>query len=49
MDGSWTHHLPDLHDVVLGHRADDPGLVGVPGEVGDLGCVAAVDELTGAN
>ena len=37
-------HLPDLHDVVLAHRADDPGLVGVPGEVGDLGRVAAVDE-----
>lgn len=33
-----------LHDVVLGHGADDPRLVGVPAEVGDLGGVAAVDE-----
>ena len=40
-----THHLPNLHDVVLRHRADHPGLVGVPGEVGDLGRVTSVDEL----
>lgn len=40
-----SHHLPDLHYVVLRHGADDPGLVGVPGEVRDLGCVASVDEL----
>lgn len=33
-----------LHDVILGHGADDPGLVGVPGEVGDLGGVSPVDE-----
>ena len=26
-------HLPDLHDVVLGHAADHPGVVGVPAEV----------------
>jgi len=26
-------HLPDLHNVVFRHRADDPGLVGVPREV----------------
>jgi hypothetical protein len=38
-------HLPHLHDVVLGHRADHPGLVGVPREVGDLGGVASVNEL----
>lgn len=41
----WSHHLPDLHDVVLRHRADDPGLVGVPREVRDLGCVSSMDEL----
>ena len=23
-------HLPNLHDVVLGHGADDPWFVGVP-------------------
>ena len=33
-----------LHDVVFGDRADDPRIVGVPGEVGNLGGVAAVDE-----
>lgn len=37
-------HLPHLHDVVFRHRADDPGLVGIPREVGDLCCVSAVDE-----
>ena len=36
--------LTHLHDVVLADRADDPGVVGVPAEVGDLGRVAAVDE-----
>lgn len=39
-----SHHLPNLHDVVLGHWADDPGFVGVPWEVGDLSCVTAVNE-----
>lgn len=39
--------MPNLHDVVLGHRADDPRFIGVPGEIGDLGCVASMDELTG--
>ena len=40
-----AHHLPDLHDVVFRHRADDPWLIGVPGKVRDLGCVTSVDEL----
>ena len=47
-DRMWSqpsYHLPNLHNVVLRHRADDPGLVGVPREVRDLGCVASVDEL----
>ena len=44
MDSS-SYHLPDLHNVVFRNRADDPGLVGVPGEVGDLGGVASMDEL----
>ena len=39
-----THSPTHLHDVVLADRADDPGVVGVPAEVGDLGRVAAVDE-----
>lgn len=43
----WSYHLPDLHNVVFRHRADDPGLVGVPGEVRDLGCVASMDKLVG--
>lgn len=43
--GKITYHLPDLHNIVLRHRADDPGLVGVPGEVRDLGCVASMYEL----
>merc|ERR1719462_76726 len=37
-------HLPHLHYIVLGDRADDPGLSWVPREVGDLGGVPAVDE-----
>ena len=40
-----AHHLPDLHDVVFGHRTDDPWLIGVPGEVRDLGRVTSMDEL----
>lgn len=39
------YHLPDLHDVVFRHRADDPGLIRVPGEVRDLSCMASMDEL----
>ena len=39
-----AHLWTDLHDVVLADGADDPGVVGVPAEVGDLGRVAAVDE-----
>lgn len=42
-----SYHLPDLHNVVFRHRADDPGLVGVPGEVRDFGCVASMDKLVG--
>lgn len=38
-------HLPDLHYVVLGHRADHPRFVGVPREVGYLGRMSSVDEL----
>lgn len=34
----------DLHNIVFGHRADDPGFIRVPGEVGYLGRVASVDE-----
>lgn len=37
-------HLPHLHNVVLRHRTDDPGFIGVPGKVRDLGCVASVDK-----
>mmetsp|Transcript_12735 Transcript_12735/g.32286 ORF Transcript_12735/g.32286 Transcript_12735/m.32286 type:complete len:201 (+) Transcript_12735:121-723(+) len=37
-------HLPDLQDVVLGHSRDHPIVVGVPGEVRNLGRVARVDE-----
>ena len=40
-----AHHLPDLHDVVFRHRTDDPWLIGVPGEVRDLGCVTSMNEL----
>jgi len=36
--------LPDLHDIVFGHTADDPGVVRVPAEVRDLGSVTSVDE-----
>lgn len=44
-----SYHLPDLHNVVFRHRTDDPGLVGVPGEVWDLGCVASMDKLDTGN
>lgn len=47
MNTELLYHLPDLHDVVLGDGADHPRLDGVPGEVGDFGCVAAVNELVG--
>lgn len=40
-----SYHLPNLHNVVFGHRADDPGLVGVPREVRDLGCVSSMNKL----
>lgn len=45
MNGSCIHHLPDLHNVVLRYGADDPGFIRVPGEIGDLGCVAPMDKL----
>lgn len=41
------YHLPDLHDVVLRDGADDPRLNRVPGEVGDFGRVATMNELRG--
>ena len=44
-----THHLPDLHDVVLGDRADYPGFIGVPREIRDLCRVTAVNELKHAS
>lgn len=34
-----------MHNVVFRHRTDDPGLIGVPGEVRDLGCVTSMDKL----
>ena len=40
----WKYSTTHLHDVVLADGTDDPGVVGVPAEVGDLGRVAAVDE-----
>lgn len=40
-----SYHLPHLHNVVLRHRTGDPGFIGVPGKVRDLGCVASVDKL----
>lgn len=41
------YHLPDLHDVVLRDGADHPRLNGVPGEVGDFGCVTTMNKLVG--
>jgi len=43
-----AHHLPDLHDVVLSHGADDHGFGGIPGKVRDLACVSTVNELKGS-
>lgn len=40
-----SYHLPNLHNVVFRHGTDDPGLIGVPGEVRDLGCVTSMDKL----
>jgi len=39
------NHLPDLHDVVFRHRTNNPRFILVPGKVGDLGRVAAMNEL----
>ncbi len=39
-----TYHLPDLENVVLRDRADDPRFTGVPRKVGDLCRVSTVDE-----
>ena len=36
--------MPHLHNIVLADGADDPGIVGVPAEVRDLGGVATMDE-----
>lgn len=38
-------HLPDLHDVVLRDGADDPGFIGVPRKVRNLGRMTSVNEL----
>jgi len=40
-----TYHLPDLHDVVFRHRANNPRFILVPGKVGDLGRVTAMNKL----
>ena len=40
-----AYHLPNLHDVVFWHGADDPRFILVPWEVWDLGRVTAVNEL----
>ena len=37
-------HLPDLHDVILGDRTDDPRMIRVPRKVADFRRVTAVDE-----
>lgn len=37
-------HLPDLENVILRHAGNHPVVVLVPGKVGDLARVAAVDE-----
>lgn len=42
------YHLPYLKNVVLRNRANDPGIIDVPGEVGDLGSVTGVDEEVGS-
>lgn len=47
MNMGILYHLPDLHDVVLRDGADHPRLNGVPGEVGDFGCVTTVNKLVG--
>ena len=44
-----THHLPDLHNVVLGDRAQHHVLVRIPRKVRDLARVAAVNELPPAS
>lgn len=47
MNSNRIYHLPDLHDVVLRDGADDPWFNGVPGEVGDFGCVTTMNKLMG--
>ena len=37
-------HLPHLHDVVFTHRTDHPGIIRVPGEIRNLGCVPTMNE-----
>lgn len=44
-----SYHLPNLHNVVFRHGTDDPGLIGVPGEVRDLGCMTSMDKLDKEN
>jgi hypothetical protein len=40
-----AYHLPNLKNVVLGHRGDNPRVILVPREVADLRRVASVNEL----
>ncbi len=35
---------PHLHNIILRHRADDPGFIWIPREVRDLGRVSSMDE-----
>ena len=41
-----AYHLPDLHYIVFWYRTNHPGLIGIPGEVRDLGSVTTVNKLT---
>ena len=39
------YHLPDLQNVIFSDRCHHPRIVGIPGKVRDLACVATMDEL----
>ena len=43
-----AYHLPDLHDVVFGHRTNHPWFSWIPGEIGDFSCMTTVYELQSA-
>lgn len=48
-DQLFTHHLPDLHDIVLRYTTNNPRFIWVPWKVGNFCRVSTMNELVKRN